>query len=64
MRVANFHANLVILDESEAQIIRARMGEQTDRDLSNGSLQTQMVCLVCGQLGDFVGLQEHVRTTQ
>jgi 3-deoxy-D-manno-octulosonate 8-phosphate phosphatase KdsC-like HAD superfamily phosphatase len=56
----SFKAGLVLLDESEAQIIRARMAEEAIRHLFQGSAEQQVICLECREVGDFVTLLKHM----
>ena len=60
--MASFQAGLVLLDECEAQIIRARMAEAAARHLYQGSSPQQVICLACKEVGDFVTLLKHMKT--
>ncbi|KIM49545.1 hypothetical protein M413DRAFT_438730 [Hebeloma cylindrosporum] len=60
---SDFYSSVVILDQLETLIIRARMNEERERKLCKDSSQGQMVCLRCMMVEkDFFTLQKHVRT--
>jgi len=60
--VATFQAGLILLDESEAEIIRGRMKEEAERHLYRGSTEQQVICLECREVGDIVTLLKHIST--